>query len=487
MHKRLRQRRLQARLRPALVSLLAAGLLFTGPGCGGPTVQPWHSEKLTSEFTTDKADEIRTFDDYQRLEEDLFRELDEKVYSQVETGPEYRLARYSAGSDSDPRGRTPDWNRSFDWPAENTVGGVLLLHGLTDAPYTFRALGKALNQRGYRVLGLRLPGHGTAPSGLTSLRWQDMAASVRLAARHLAAEVGDKPVHVIGYSTGAALAVDFALTALEGGATPVPASLVLISPAIGLHPAAAFAGFKTGLAAFPGLGGLAWLQIAPEFDPYKYNSFATNAGAQVHRLTQSVARRLRERSDSEPDTVLPPILVFKSTVDATVSTDAVVDRLLTLLVPERHELVLFDINRVAVKSRLMISDPGPLTDRLMTDPALPFAVTFVTNESEESTSVIARRKLPHSAEIASTEPLNLSWPPGVISLSHVALPFAPDDPLYGQGPPESEEILFLGQMALLGERGLLQFPSDWLLRLRFNPFYDYLEARTIEWIDKTAR
>ena len=45
------------------------------------------------------------------------------------------------------------------------------------------------------------------------------------------------------------------------------------------------AGFKNALAVLPGLGGLAYLSIMDEFDPYKYNSFATNAGAQVHRLT----------------------------------------------------------------------------------------------------------------------------------------------------------------------------------------------------------
>jgi hypothetical protein len=38
-------------------------------------------------------------------------------------------------------------------------------------------------------------------------------------------------------------------------------------------------------------------------------------------------------------------------------------------------------------------------------------------------------------------------------------------------------------MAIQGERGLLQFSSDWLLRLRFNPFYDFIEARTSEWMD----
>ena len=58
----------------------------------------------------------------------------------------------------------------------------------------------------------------------------------------------------------------------------------------------------------------------------------------------------------------------------------------------------------------------------------------------------------------------------MISLSHVALPFPPDDPLYGQRPPDNEDVLFLGQMAIQGERGLLKLSSDWLLRLRHDPF-----------------
>ncbi len=97
--------------------------------------------------------------------------------------------------------------------------------------------------------------------------------------------------------------------------------------------------------------------------------------------------------------------------------------------------------------------------------------------------VLARRKPPFSAEASTTEPLNLAWPAGVISLSHVALPFPPDDPLYGQRPPGNEDVLFLGQMAIQGERGLLQFPSDWLMRLRHNPFYAFLEARALAWVD----
>jgi len=466
-----------------VLGLVAGAIILSSQGCSGPPLETWHTEKLTTEFTAEMADEIRSFDDYRQLEAKVFVQLEEEVYAGTETGPEYGLVRYSAGSAADPQRSEPNWNRSFEFPANTPVGGVLLLHGMSDSPYSLRALGEKLNQRDYWVIGLRLPGHGTAPSGLTSISWQDMAVAVRLGMEHLASKVGRKPIHIVGYSTGAPLAIDFALKALEGSGSVVPASLVLISPAIGIHATAALAKWKRRLSLLPGLGRLAWLSVLPEFDPYKYNSFATNAAEQVHGLTRSVARRIAARSQSGPGEILPPTLVFKSTVDATVSINAVVDRLLKHLEPQRHELVLFDINRFAAKSTLLISDPAPLTARLMADKSLPFVVTLVTNENSDSNAVLARRKPPFSAEPSKTEPLNLVWPRGVISLSHVALPFPPDDPLYGQGPPGKEDIIFLGQMAVQGERGLLKIPSDFLIRLRYNPFYAFLETRVLEWLD----
>ena len=469
----------------ALFVLAVAVLADVILGREGPSLEPWHTEELTAEFTVEKTDRIRSFDDYLRLEDAVFTELEEKVYAVTGSGPAYALDRYSTGSAADPQGWAPNWNRSFERPADDPLGGVLLLHGMSDSPYSLRALGEALNARGYWVLGPRLPGHGTAPSGLKSVTWRAMAAAVRLAANHLAAQVGDKPIHIVGYSTGATLALELALDAQEDTTVPPPASLVLISPAIRIHPLAALADWKARLSALPGLGEMAWLEVEPEFDPYKYNSFATNAGGQVFSLTRSVAVRLAARAKARPSEVLPPTLVFKSTVDATVSTYAVVDSLLGRLAPNRHELVLFDINRSAVKAKLLISDPAPLTDRLLADATLPFTLTLITNEatgSGESARVLARRKAPFSAAMTS-EPLGLRWPNGVISLSHVALPFPPDDPLYGARPPENKDVIFLGQMAIRGERGLLRVPLDWLMRLRHNPFYSYLEDRTVKWID----
>ena len=460
----------------------AIAVWLLGQGCGGPPLEPWHTEMLTEEFTAAKAGEIRTFDDYRQLEDRLFTQLEKEVYARVDTGPAHQLARYSAGSAADPRNDQPDWNRSFELTPEAPAGGVLLLHGMSDSPYSLRALAETLRRRGYWVIGLRLPGHGTAPSGLKHITMHDMAAAVLLAMEHLSSKLGEKPIHMVGYSTGASLALDFALNAVDGKASLAPASLVLISPAIRIHPSAALASFKNGLSVVPGLGSLAWLQILPEFDPYKYNSFATNAGDVVHRMTRSLDGRVA-RVRSKPGELLPPILVFKSTVDSTVTTETVVDNLLARLTPHRHELVLFDINRFAATSKLLISDPGPLTNRLMQDDGLPFAVTFVTNESPKSAAVVAFRKAPYSADASDPEPLGLSWPPGVISLSHVALPFPPDDPLYGRRPPENEGVLFLGEMALRGERGLLELPTDWLLRMRYNPFYELIEERVLDWFE----
>ena len=461
--------------------LAAFTALLMLSACGGPEPEPWHTAELSEEFSADKVDEVSSFDAYLQLEDRLFLQLESHVYALTGSGPEQALNRYSTGSAADPRNNQPNWNRSIELNSEQPIGGVLLLHGMSDSPYSLRTLAETLHTQGYQVLALRLPGHGTAPSGLTSVSWQDMAAAVRLAMKHLASRVGEKPIHIIGYSTGAPLALNFALDAERGDVAPVPASLVLISPAIGVSPAAALASWKRRLSLFPGLGSLAWLSIEPEFDPYKYNSFATNAGEQVHRLTRTVAARIAALAGARP---LPPILVLKSTVDATVSTSAVIDRLLKLLGPNRHELVLFDINRRALTSPLLVSDPGPLTNRLLVDGSLPFSLTLVANESPDSAAVSARYKKPFSATTWRVEQLHQSWPRGVLSLSHVALPFSPEDPLYGRRPPKDKSQLYLGQLPLQGERGLLRISSDWLLRLRSNPFYDYLERRTVDWINR---
>lgn len=465
----------------ALVTIIGAYVLWAR---AQPPLQLWHQVEFEQEFTAAKARQVVTLADYLALESRLFAELDDKVYAQTPTGPTEQINRFSPGSAADPRARTPNWNRTFELVPAEPVGGVLLLHGMSDGPYSLRALGEALFRPGYQVLGLRMPGHGTAPAGLLRVTWEDMAAATRLGARHLAEAVEDQPIHIIGYSTGAALALDYTLDAMEDPALSQPASLVLVSPAIGVTPLAKLTRVFDLMSRLPGLEQLAWTSLVPEFDPFNYNAFTANASVQVQRMTSANAGRIRRMAAAEPIEGFPATLVLLTVVDATVSPRAAVDQLLRYLAPGDHELLLYDINRQALKAPLLVANSGALSEQLLADGSLPFTLTLVANASADSREVVVYRKPPMTAEVMPGEPLQASWPLDTLSLSHVDLPFPPDDPLYGRDPPRTPGQVFLGQLAIRGERGVLKVPAQWLLRLRHNPFYDDQEQRVLDWIGR---
>jgi len=82
-----------------------------------------------------------------------------------------------------------------------------------------------------------------------------------------------------------------------------------------------------------------------------------------------------------------------------------------------------------------------------------------------------------------TQPLGLSYPDGLFSLSHVAIPFPMSDALYGMMPDKSEDFgLSLGTLAPRGERNVLVASLDALLRASSNPFFPYLLQRMADGI-----
>jgi hypothetical protein len=105
--------------------------------CAGQPRDDWHTTKLKSEFRARDLNTVATFEDYLQLEDVLFEELEE-VY--LPASPGHVLMRYSEGSAVDPLVRNPNWNRSFVLPAENARGAVLLLHGMSDSPYSLRQM-----------------------------------------------------------------------------------------------------------------------------------------------------------------------------------------------------------------------------------------------------------------------------------------------------------------------------------------------------------
>jgi len=440
----------------------------------------WHLADLDEEFTVDSR--VESFEEYLVLEDRLFRQLDELVYAKTPPEQRHAINRYNRGSLTDPESWSPNWNRSFELPNENPGAAVLLLHGMSDSPYSLRNLGQRLNAAGAYVLGLRVPGHGTAPSGLVEVTWQDMAAAVRLAMRHLAQHSNGQPLYVVGYSNGSALAIHYTLSTLEDETLPKIERVVLLSPEIGVTPAAAFAVWQARVGHLLGLEKLAWNDILPEYEAYKYGSFAVNAGDVVYRITSEIQKHLTVLGREGKLKEIPPILAFTSVIDATVSTPALVSGLFERLPAGGHELVLFDVNRLKELTPLMKWNPAKVIHALQADPGKTYSLSLVTNENASSRKVVVRSKHPEEKWLADSS-LGLSWPEDIYSLAHVALPFPVDDPLYGGRPPEKSEGLHLGELALRGERGALQISVASMMRLRWNPFYPYVEERVLKFLD----
>jgi len=467
-------------------SIAAVLIIFISQLQNRPDLRVWHTAELDEEFTVSQTVDIKTLADYQQLEQRLFDQLQEQVYDQIKKEDRRLLNRYNKGSLADPKSYPENWNRTFELSVPAPRGGVLLIHGASDSPYSLRAMGEIFHAMGFWVVGLRLPGHGTVPSGLLNATWQDFAAAIEVAARHIKTSIGDdKPFYMAGYSTGAALAVEYSLGVLAGKDNLLPTGLILLSSAIGVPPIAKFAVWQSRLSMLPGLEKLAWNSIQPEFDPFKYNSFAVNAGDQVYQLTQAITEGINKLDQGKGVENFPKVLAFQSIVDATVTTPALISGLFDRLAPEGHELVLFDVNRYAEVEAVMISNPEATTAALITDRTLPFNLTLITNVSDETNNVTVKRNLANS-DVVTSEPLILTWPAGIFSLSHIALPFPPDDPVYGSKAQPDHPGLHLGRVDALGERGLLLISADYLIRLRYNPFFSYIKQRVEEFVARES-
>ncbi len=78
------------------------------------------------------------------------------------------------------------------------------------------------------------------------------------------------------------------------------------------------------------------------------------------------------------------------------------------------------------------------------------------------------------------------WPDGIHSLSHIALPFSVDDPLYGASDAVVSPGIALSKITLRGERGVINIPAAEMLRMKWNPFYPYLEQKVMRFLELTA-
>ena len=201
------------------------------------------------------------------------------------------------------------WNAPAEWrPAGAPRGAVLLLHGLGDSPFSFSDLGATLAAQGYLVRAVLLPGHGTRPADMLPVTLDDWRRLVRQQTALLKQE--GVPVWLGGFSTGANLAVDYALDDAD------VRGLLLFSPA-----------FKTSVDfdwAAPYVKWVKpWLRAPdaerPQQTPVRYLNMPTNGFAQFYASSSAVRHKLRARPFDRP------VLFVSAAHDSVVDVDLVRD------------------------------------------------------------------------------------------------------------------------------------------------------------------
>ena len=470
---------------PRLISaaLIVAALLVTSGITRAylsrdlPTLKPWHFPHLDAEFRARDFRDGISFEDYQEIETRLVAQMSERVSGRLRAEDRGASNRYDPNSPAHPDAWSQNWNLSFELPHPNPTGAIVLLHGASDSPYSLRALAQRFSAAGLHVIVPRLPGNGTLPGELLRVRSEDWTAVTRMAVARAHDLVGERPVFIGGYSTGAALSLQHALQGLRDR-TQMVDGLFLFSPAIGITRFAALAKWDVLLSRLPVFRKFAWMNIWPEYDPFKYASFPKQAGHLVHEISEGNKALVERLKDTPAWDLLPPIITFQSVVDETVDVTSVLDFYVDLN-SNRHQLVLFDVNRSSTIAPFLVEAGDQVLQALNDDPLSARDITLVGSLGTGST-VVARRHCSPTTACSTMRRLEQTWPASVYSLSHIAVPFSPKDPLYGtENTSAAPSGYNLGRLSPKGERRVLVIPAEDLNRLRYNPFFDYMALRML--------
>lgn len=308
--------------------------------------------------------------------------------------------------------------------------GALLIHGLLDCPFSLRDVGERLQKNGVLSRAILLPGHGTIPSDLLHVSHHDWIQAVRYGVESLRHEVEN--IVLIGYSTGATLSLYHALqdTQISG--------VILLSPAIKIKTPVDVAVAWHKFTRYFTNNHKQWMCKENEIDYAKYHSITFNAITQVSALTTVI----RELHEQHPLTL--PIHMIVSREDETISSHRAID-FFTSLHNQDSRLLLY----TSVDHRY--PDPRIVT-RLTHYPAF---------------------RIKHYA--------------------HVALPFSPNNPHYGEqgdyqysAHPHTPEVLY-GAYNRIESRlfdflygvGLTKYRRR---ELTYNPDFDYMATEIVKFV-----
>ena len=238
-------------------------------------LEPEHIIELQADYQAGRDGKLG-WDGYVSLERELGAELLEKLGDRSTTASSFN--RYNENSGTNPNNQATNWNYSYVMAPVEQIGSAVLIHGLTDSPYSVRATAEIFMNAGYRTYAPRLPGHGFNAGSLPSRDRFDWLGVVELAVREADKQRKEgQPLVVGGYSTGAALALVYALSCEDNG-QPCPDRILLLSPAIEVSAFAWFAKLHLAVSWIPFFEQFKWESIYPEIDTYKFTSFPKNPG-----------------------------------------------------------------------------------------------------------------------------------------------------------------------------------------------------------------
>jgi alpha-beta hydrolase superfamily lysophospholipase len=462
----------------AVFSILA---LWVRMASNLPDLQGWHTQFPQSEFCAADADENYSLQNYIDQEERVFRELDSLIEGPWAEQTVGAYSRYCPNSVSNPNTILDrNWNRTFILKAPNPIGGVLLLHGLSDSPYSLRAFGQRLHAEGYTVIWLRIPGHGTNPGALANVSSSDWTAAVQVAMRGLRDQVPEgTPLFLGGYSNGGALSVLYALSAIHDQSLPKPKAIVLFAPMIGINPMASITRLYHTVAVVSRNQKAQWSAIDAEIDPFRYGSWPMNASVQAWLVTQSVERQLAKLQKSGLMSEMPPVLALQSVVDSTIIVPKLITALFDRLTSSSSELVLCDINRMNRFANLFNRSFEQAVFPKLKRTDLPFTLSIIKNIGPDSSQIVFQTR---QGSLWNETVTDMSWPEGVVSLSHLAVPIPPEDPLYGTQDATAASGLSLGTLSMRAEPSTLLISNSLFFRCRNNPFYHFLEDHAVHWL-----
>lgn len=427
-----------------------------------PELKKWHEK---SKYEEPSYEKFKTIDEYLVAEKEFL----EKTYAEVEIKSKDDLTRFSKNGILSPiNEKGENINSSFELIPEEIKGGVLLLHGLTDSPFMMRDVGQIFYEKGYYVLGLRYKYHGTFPGELPKISQKDFEEAAIFGSKMIKEKLKDiknPEFYMVGFSTGAAATLQYMTQSVKKDKDlPRPKKVFWLSPAMGVSSAAKFGFLDSWVSMIPYFKKFQWLDINPEYDPSKYNSFPKNPGIQVYYLIKKAKLNFSKLSKEEKMN-LPPIYSYTSLVDSTVLDKDLYDIFQKMENPN-NKLVIFDINRKFedfFKPNLIKLN---LKDE-MSELNFKFNVAFISNYSSKKDDEVAI--LNHNNnEFSEESKSNLKWNESNFSLSHVAIPISPDNSIYGRDS-------ILGGLNLKGENNSLYLSPNLLYRLRYNEFFQYIE------------